>query len=106
MKYRINRLEDNEFDVITEDGGIASIYYNENGANTMYYQSRIKDANSMDEASEILWDSKAYIKDWGENTNEADIIADALAWLVTGEVEWERDDSIIPNYQTISNTNK
>jgi len=102
MKYRINQLDKDNFDVITEDGGIASIYRIENVFNTMYYQSRINEAKSMDEIEEILWDSKAYIKYWSEDTLYDEIIKDALGWLVMGNTEWERDDTIIPTYQTKS----
>lgn len=98
MKYRIKQIDDKEFDVITEDGGIASIYHNEDGYNTMYYQSRITDAENMDEVDNILSNGKAYIKEWGENADKDSIIKDALSWLVIGQDDWHRDDTILENY--------
>jgi hypothetical protein len=102
MKYRINRLDEKEFDIITEDGGIACVHQNEEGISTMYYQSRISECKTMDEMDEVLWDSKAYLKDWGLDASDDEIIKDALGWLVMGNTEWERDDTILPIYQTKS----
>lgn len=98
MKYRIKQIDEKEFDVITEDGGIASIYCNEDGYNTMYYQSRITDAYCMDDVDDVLADSKAYFKEWGENADKDEMIKDALSWLVVGENTWERDDTILELY--------
>lgn len=97
MKFRINQTDEKCFDVITEDGGIASIYYND-GYNTMYYQSRLTDADSIDDVDDVLSDSKAYIKEWGENVSIQELINDALDWLVLGNKTWERDDSILDGY--------
>lgn len=98
MKYRIKQIDEKEFDVITEDGGIASVYYNEDGYNTMYYQSRITDAYCMDDVDDVLSNGKAYVKEWGHHVNIDDVIKDALSWLVVGEKKWERDDSILELY--------
>lgn len=97
MKYRILVIDNNEFDVIVEDGGVASIYKTEDGFSTMYYQSRITEATTKDEADEILSNGKAYVKEWEGEPTMNDFIRDAQEWLVVGESDWERDDSIFTN---------
>ena len=52
----------------------------------------------MDDVDDVLADSKAYVKEWGENTNRDEMIKDALSWLVVGENKWERDDTILELY--------
>lgn len=100
MKFRINTINANEFDVITEDGGIASISFIDDEYQTMYYQSRIKD-DSTDVHSSV-WDDlsegKAYIKEWEGKPTHDEMIKDALEWLVIPHPEkWEQDDTIFSN---------
>ena len=100
MKYRINTINENEFDVITEDGGIASISFIDESFQTMYYQSRINQS-SVDVHSSVwddLSDGKAYLKEWDGNPTHESMIQDALQWLVVPQPDiWERDDSIFSN---------
>jgi hypothetical protein len=91
MKYAIIKHGTAEFDVVTEDGGVASIYLNGYGYTTMYFQSRIENGN-FDEVTE----GKAYCKDWSGNEEDDVMIADALKWLDPFEDKWEHDDSIWP----------
>lgn len=100
MKFRINTIDEKEFDVITEDGGIASISYIDDRYQTMYYQSRI--TNDSTDVHSTVWedleDSKAYIKEWEGNPAKDELIQDALNWLVIPQPKkWERDDTIFPN---------
>jgi hypothetical protein len=97
MKYRIHNFTTFDFDVITEDGGVASIYESDNGYQTMYYQTRLTELD--DDLHSTVWDDlgngKAYVKEWGLQHPERDeLIVDALKWLVVGETNWERDDTI------------
>ena len=41
MKYRINEINEMEFDVIVEDGGVVSVYHNDENQVSMYYQNRM-----------------------------------------------------------------
>lgn len=100
MKFRINSINKNEFDVITEDGGIASIYFTDDAYNTIYYQSKI--TNESSDVHSSVWDDlaegKTYTKDWEGNPTEDEMIQDALNWLVVTQPEkWERDDTIFSN---------
>ena len=100
MKFRINTINENEFDVITEDGGIASISFIDETFQTMYYQSRIN-KNSVDVHSSV-WDDlsegKAYVKEWENDATHEEMIKDALEWLVLPQPDkWERDDTIFSN---------
>lgn len=98
MKYRINKVTPCDFDVIVEDGGIASIYETGDGITTMYYQTRLTDIDQSGDVFEQLGDGKAYYKDWeSDEPTEEELIKDALEWLVVGETEWERDDTIFSN---------
>lgn len=100
MKFRINTINEKEFDVITEDGGIANVSFIDDTFQTMYYQSRINE-NSTDVHS-LVWDDladgKAYIKEWEANPTHAEMVKDALEWLVIPSPDkWERDDTIFSN---------
>lgn len=100
MKFRINTIDKNEFDVITEDGGIASIYESDNCFQTMYYQTRLTEI-SEDVHTEV-WDDlsegKAYLKEWDGDPSVEELIQDALEWLVFPQPDkWERDDTIFQN---------
>lgn len=95
MKFRIlnNTLDHTDFDVVTEDGGVANIYFNGDNFVTTYYQNRIKDLKD-DELWDYLADGKSYSKDWDEGTNLDTMIIDALAWLVTDSQDWEKDETL------------
>ena len=89
-----------EVDVVTEDGGIATIYHNEENMVTMYYQDRITTISPKEELWEQLSYSKAYMKDWDASMELEDIIKNALEWLVfPAPQSWEIDNSIFSNYK-------
>lgn len=95
MKYRINQHDEIEFDVITEDGGVVSVYHNDENQVSMYYQDRLTDDMDHDEIWETLAEGKADTKDWPEGTTKEEIIQDALDWLVLPAPEnWELDTTI------------
>ena len=100
MKYRIHDFTTFDFDVITEDGGVASIYQNDDGMSTMYYQTRLTDINQSGDIFEQLGEGKVYQEDWGfQHPDKDELIKDALNWLVVGETKWERDDTIFSNIE-------
>jgi hypothetical protein len=100
MKYKVNRTyQDASFDVITEDGGVASVHHNGNNFVTTYYSLRLGDCNT----DNILWDDlandKTQFKDWvGEYFDplEIEMILDALDWLVFPHPQegWVQDNTI------------
>jgi hypothetical protein len=98
MKYRINRdYTDGSFDVIVEDGGVASVYHNGNNFVTTYYAVRLGDCDR----SNYIWDElstgKAQHKDWGEREPmEVEMIKDALEYLVFPPPQdgWQEDNTI------------
>jgi len=98
MKYRINRdYTDGSFDVIVEDGGIASIHHNGYNFVTTYYGVRLGDCDN----SNYIWDElstgKAQHKDWDEQEPmEVEMIKDALEYLVFPPPQdgWEEDNTI------------
>jgi hypothetical protein len=100
MKYRIIKHSPMEVDVVTEDGGIATIYHNEENMVTMYYQDRLTTISPKEDIWEQLSYSKAYMKDWDASIELEDIIKNALEWLVfPAPQSWEIDNSIFSNYK-------
>jgi hypothetical protein len=101
MKYRINEINEMEFDVIAEDGGVVSIYHNDENQVSMYYQDRITEDMDPDEIWETLAEGKAYLKDWPEGTHRDTIILDALDWLVfpTPVEGWSVDNTIWKKFE-------
>ena len=96
MKYRINPYDTwgAEFDIITEDGGVVSVCSGLGGTISTYYQNRVRPGMFISEALEHLQEGKAYVKEWEYEDTCEDIVQDALAWLVMGQKQWDRDDSI------------
>jgi hypothetical protein len=101
MKYRINEINEMEFDVISEDGGVVSIYHNDENQVSMYYQDRITEDMDPDEIWETLAEGKAYLKDWPDGTSRDVIIMDALNWLVLPAPAegWFIDESIWKKFE-------
>jgi hypothetical protein len=87
--------------VISEDGGVVSIYHNDENQVSMYYQDRITEDMDPDEIWETLAEGKAYLKDWPEGTHRDTIILDALDWLVfpTPVEGWSVDDTIWKKFE-------
>lgn len=97
MKYRIIRNIDDEFDVITEDGGVASVHHNGFHLITTYYQTRLTDISGENVWDELS-DGEIHLKDWEEGASEQEIIKDALDWLVAPSPEtWEIDETLFVN---------
>jgi hypothetical protein len=96
MKYRIKKYDNyaGEFDIITEDGGLVSVCSGLGGTISTYYQNRMRPGMTISEALEHLQEGKAYMKEWDYASTHETILQDALAWLVMGQTEWDRDDSI------------
>lgn len=96
MKFRIaNQTDiDMDFDIITEDGGIVSVHHNGENLVSTYYQTRlteIKGYHIWDELAE----GKAYVKEWDEDTDEDEIVKDALDWLVfPAPAIWVHDEKL------------
>lgn len=96
MKYRIHdSYQDGSLDIITEDGGIASVYHNGDNMVTNYYQTRLTEINK----DEYIWDelsnSKVYCHDWDGEPTKEQLITDALDWLVYPRPKnWELDNTI------------
>jgi hypothetical protein len=101
MKYRVNEINEMEFDVIAEDGGVVSIYHNDENQVSMYYQSRITEDMDPDEIWDTLGSGKAYLKDWPVGTHRDTIILDALDWLVfpTPVEGWSVDNTIWKKFE-------
>ena len=96
MKYRINKYDalGSEFDIITEDGGIVGVCSDLGTTLSTYYQDRIQSNMLPGYVWGVLAEGKTYIKEWDYESTYEEIIQDALAWLVMGNTEWERDDTI------------
>jgi len=95
MKYRINELDEMEFDVIVEDGGVVSVHHNGENLVSTYYQNRITQEMDPEDFWDELGSGEAYMKDWPDGTHRDAIIQAALDWLVLpAPAEWVLDKSI------------
>ena len=97
MKYNLVKNGNEGFDVFTEDGGVASVQWNEDGYSTTYYQSRLTDMTSdYDNMWTYLAQGKAYIKDWEYDPTIEEAVMDALDWLVIpAPQEWVLDTELV-----------
>lgn len=96
MKYRILEHSDTDFDIITEDGGIASIWQFAGIYKANYYQRRLTEINPDEDVWEQLGEGKVYYKEWYTNPSKHEVISDALRWLVVSStpINWEIDNSL------------
>ena len=96
MKYRILEYSNTDFDLITEDGGIASIYHNGDNFISNYYQTRLTEIDENEYIWEQLGEGKVYCKDWSQEDNKQSMINDALSWLVASStpINWEIDNDL------------
>jgi hypothetical protein len=96
MKYRILEYSNTDFDLITEDGGIASIYHNGDNFISNYYQTRLTEIDENEDIWEQLGEGKVYCKDWSQEDNKQSMINDALSWLVASStpINWEIDNDL------------
>lgn len=100
MKYRIldSRI-DKEYDIITEDGGVVSVYHNGENWISTYYQSRLTDFPSEEYIWDALSDSKTYVFTWEIEPTKEEVIKDALEWLVFPRPDvWEIDNDLFLNF--------
>lgn len=96
MKFRIaNQTDmDMDFDIITEDGGIASVHHNGENLVTTYYQTRLTEIRGGD-IWEQLAEGKAYVQDWDEDAEQDEIVRAALDWLVfPAPAIWVHDEKL------------
>lgn len=96
MLYRIVRSkEDESFDVIVEDGGIASVHHNGIGWITTYHKIRL---TVFDSFKEFIEEAELHEQFFGEYSNEEaeqTIIQDALNWLVFPRPQvWEQSEEL------------
>ena len=103
MRYRIKEINEMEFDVIAEDGGVVAIHHNDEHLVSTYYQTRISNDIDPDEIWETLAEGKAYVKDWPDGTHRDTIILDALDWLVfpAPAEGWRVDNSIWNQFEAV-----
>jgi hypothetical protein len=101
MKYRVHKSTvDESFDVITEDGGIASVYYNDFNLVTNYYEANLNEINKDNYLWDELSNARIYCHDWEEGVTNQEVIQDALDWLNSQVETWELDNTI---YQDVLN---
>jgi hypothetical protein len=96
MKYKIFHHSDNSYDIITEDGGVAAFYHNQENYVTHYYQRSLSECNPANYVWDELSEGKIYINDWEGDPKVSEVIADALEWLMfpAPTEGWELDQSI------------
>lgn len=97
MKYRINQSSvDESFDIITEDGGVAVFYHNQENYVTHYYQRSLSECNPANYVWDELSEGKVFITDWEGDPKVSEVIKDMLDWLVCPPPAegWQQDDTI------------
>jgi hypothetical protein len=96
MKYRVsNSKVDESFDIITENGGVVSVHHNGENWVSTYYQNRLTDCTHDDYVWDKLSENKVYLQDWEGEPTKAEMIQDALDWLVFPKPDkWEIDNRI------------
>jgi hypothetical protein len=93
MNYAVEILNNDEVNVLTEDGGVVSLYRNEDDGHwvTIYYQDR---PSLFDK---YMWyeleGGKQYIKDWERDSLYPSMIMDALEWLCPMAESFNKVDS-------------
>jgi hypothetical protein len=95
MKYRVHKSKvDESFDIITEDGGIASVYHNDFNLVTNYYEANLKEIDRDNYIWDELSNQRIYCHDWDEGATNEEIIQDALDYLNSSVDKWELDNTI------------
>ena len=101
MKYKL-LVDQQDKDLITEDGGVVTLHHNGERFISSYYQRRLTDC---DPKADSVWDElaegKMYVKEWRDkDPSEEEFIEDALDWLVMPRpaLGFERDDSLFPEF--------
>jgi len=97
MKYRVIQSQvDESLDIITEDGGVASLHHNGDHYITTYYQRNLNDCDLNNYIWDELSEDKTYMTDWDGDPTTSEVITDALNWLAphVPADEWVSDNSI------------
>lgn len=96
IKYAVQSANEEETNIFTEDGGVASIYLNEDEGHmvTIYYQSRVTLIDRY------MWyeidEGKSYLKDWkGESVVTEEMVQDALRWLCPDADSYKQVDMLV-----------
>jgi hypothetical protein len=100
MNYAVQIVNNDEVNVLMEDGGVVSLYRNEDDGHwvSIYYQNR---PTLFDK---FMWyeldEGKQYMKDWTETDLMPRMITDALKWLCPTAESFNRVDtfSLIRTY--------
>ncbi|MEI6586723.1 MAG: hypothetical protein WCL56_11590 [Sediminibacterium sp.] len=94
MKFRTIIEANDEFIILTEDGGIVAVHNNGENLVSTYYQNRLDSVSNPDDLWEELGSGKAYCNDW-DNESVQHIVKDALNWMVVPAPDkWVEDDSL------------
>jgi len=94
MNYAVQIVNNDEVNVLMEDGGVVSLYRNEDDGHwvSIYYQNR---PTLFDK---FMWyeldEGKQYIKDWTETDLMPRMIMDALEWLRPSDVVFNKVDTL------------
>ncbi len=94
MNYAVQVLNEDEVNVLMEDGGVVSLYRNEDDGHwvSIYYQNR---PTLFDK---FMWyelnEGKQYMKDWTETDLMPRMIMDALEWLRPSDVVFNKVDTL------------
>lgn len=92
MKFAIDKADLQDVIIITEDGSIATIHYNEEGMASTYYQDRVGKFTFDDDMWSSISEGKAYAKYWAETELNERMIQDALSWISPTEESWTEVD--------------
>jgi hypothetical protein len=94
MNYAVQIVNNDEVNVLMEDGGVVSLYRNEDDGHwvSIYYQNR---PTLFDK---FMWyeldEGKQYMKDWTETDLMPRMIMDALEWLRPTDVLFNKVDTL------------
>ena len=96
-KYRIVQ-QDDDVNIIVEDGGIAS-FHNSSGKYFLieYYGDRITSEMNSDNIWDKLSEGKMWCNEFPLDTPKIIMIQDALDWLVVGENKFVEDNTLFLN---------
>lgn len=97
MQYRVIKSSSEDFDVITEDGGVSSHYHNGEQWVSSYYTGRLTDLKgTAEEWYDELQEMGVHIQYWEEGMEDLQtIINAALNWLVFPTPdEWQLNDTL------------
>jgi hypothetical protein len=98
MKYRVIRYIENHFDIVVEDGGIASVHHTGDNMTTTYFRTRLTEVDPSKDLFVQLYREQLHVKDWELDVDDDAIIRAALDWLVFPQPRtWEHDNTLFLN---------